>query len=118
MQPTINVREQVSGQRCIADKRQLVQRTSREGGLGRTLSSVSSAIGSFRDELDAGYPVQYWVRQHLQELEGKLEVLLQHMTEEFSTEVEREQQHLMLMQSQARLPDHCAREVLVLLAYA
>lgn len=44
------------------------------------------------------------MRAHLSKLEAKLERLLQHVSEELATEVGREQNHLMLMQDQAR-PD-------------
>ena len=42
------------------------------------------------------------MRAHLSKLEAKLEALLQHVSEELATEVGREQNHLMLMQDQAR----------------
>ena len=35
---------------------------------------------------------------------GDLQQILQHVTDELATEVNREQQHLMLMQSQVRFP--------------
>lgn len=43
------------------------------------------------------------VRGHMASLAGELQKILQHVTDELATEVNREQQHLILMQDQARL---------------
>ena len=43
------------------------------------------------------------LRAHLGALESKLEALLQHVSDELATEVSREQNHLILMQDQARI---------------
>lgn len=77
----------------------VLQRASRDG-IDRTLSSVSSLIGSYTAELDAALPSEPWIKQRLTQMETKLEVLLQRMGDDMAVEVEREQQHLMLMQDQ------------------
>ena len=49
-------------------------------------------------------------------LAGDLQQILQHVTDELATEVNREQQHLMLMQSQVRsAPCHPALPAVLLL---
>jgi hypothetical protein len=72
---------------------------SREG-MRRTESGVSSLIGSFAADLEDALPLQGYVKERLEELEARLEGFLQQMTEDMALEVEREQQHLMLMQDQ------------------
>ena len=56
------------------------------------------------------------MRAHLSKLEAKLEALLQHVSEELATEVGREQNHLMLMQDQAR-PDLLMQHLLHVLLF-
>ena len=46
--------------------------------------------------------VEECVRGHMASLAGELQKILQHVTDELATEVNREQQHLILMQDQAR----------------
>lgn len=44
--------------------------------------------------------VQHYVSEQLEDLEQRLETFLDQMSEDIALEVEREQQHLMLMQDQ------------------
>lgn len=45
--------------------------------------------------------VEECVQRHMASLAGELQKILQHVTDELATEVNREQQHLILMQDQA-----------------
>ena len=44
--------------------------------------------------------VEECVQRHMASLAGELQKILQHVTDELATEVNREQQHLILMQDQ------------------
>lgn len=50
------------------------------------------------------------MQRHMASLAGELQKILQHVTDELATEVNREQQHLILMQDQARCDPSPAAE--------
>ena len=76
-----------------------MQRASSHG----SQQESESLIGSFQPERDS-HSVQLYISERLEDLEHRLETFLDQMTEEMALEVEREQQHLMLMQDQVMLP--------------
>ncbi len=52
-------------------------------------------------EIVRAMQVEECVQRHMASLAGELQKILQHVTDELATEVNREQQHLILMQDQA-----------------
>lgn len=72
-----------------------MQRASSHG----SQQEYDNLIGSFQPQ-SGTQSVQLYISERLEDLEHGLETFMDQMTEDMALEVEREQQHLMLMQDQ------------------
>lgn len=69
------------------------------------------AFGSFDSELaNPEGNLEVYVRDSLSQLEGRLEAVLDNISDELAGEVSRERQHLMLMQEQVDKQGHCLQK--------
>ncbi|CAL8471835.1 g11377 [Coccomyxa elongata] len=96
------------GQLLLKKQDDLLSRTC----LDPSPTSVTSPSGSLGAHHDPAQ-VEECVQRHMASLAGELQKILQHVTDELATEVNREQQHLILMQDQVdKLSTMLLRELL------